>query len=240
MKTWVCGDIHGEFEKLKSAFKNTPATHGDTIVFLGDFIDRGPDSFGVIEFINGLKRYFNVITINGNHDSEFVWGLKTGNYDFYNHGQKETLESYRKNCRPDISIYLDRTFAWVDLPVLHKSFFESLISYHLDDFGNLFVHGGINRHLLLSEQNNNIFLWDRDLLHAARSYHYSMGKIAYPFKIKDTRVKRIFVGHTPVQYFKKTKPQTYGPVTVLDLGAGKFDTGSICFYDIETNDYFVN
>ena len=241
MKTWVVADIHGESQKLQQAFRNTPINHGDRIIFLGDYVDRGIDSFGVIDFIIGLKKYYEVITLKGNHDEVFMNSLLSGIWQFWEQGQRETLDSYIKNCSPKMTLSDSCGFRWNDLPIPHQDFFSTLQSYYQDDLGNLFVHGGINRHLSLDEQSDNIFLWDRDLLNAARSFHYSTSsRDGYPFKILTKDVKRIYVGHTPVQYFKKNTPQKYGPVTVLDLGAGKYTDGRVCFYDISTNVYFTN
>lgn len=241
MKTWVVADVHGDCDKLKLAYQNTPTSTGDKIVFLGDYVDRGPDSYDVVEFILGLKKYYDVVTLKGNHDDVFIQNLKDGVWDFYNQGQKKTLQSYVKNCAPSMKVNELCEFRWSDLPDTHKDFYSNLLSYHQDELGNLFVHGGINRHLQLHEQNDDLFLWDRDLLNSARSFHYSTaGKEGYTFKIKTNNVKKIFVGHTPVQYFMKSSPQTYGPVTVLDLGSGKYDEGKVCFLDTFTGDYFTN
>lgn len=241
MKTWVVADIHGESQKLQQAFKNTPTNHGDRIIFLGDYVDRGPDSFGVIDFIIGLQKYYDVICIKGNHDEVFMESLRTGFWEFWEQGQRETLDSYIKNCSPKMTLSNNCGFRWDDLPLPHQQFFSNLKSYHQDELGNLFVHGGINRHLQLYEQDDDIFCWDRDLLNAARSYHFSTStKEGYTFKIKTNGVKRVYVGHSPVQYFRKSSPQTYGPVTVLDLGAGKYLDGRICFMDVSTGVYFTD
>jgi serine/threonine protein phosphatase 1 len=241
MKTWVVGDIHGEQKKLQEAFENTPINLGDRIIFLGDYVDRGLNSFGVIEFILELQKSYEVITLKGNHDQVFINNLNGGFWKFWDQGQKPTLHSYLKNCAPKMLLNEICPFRWKDLPETHQKFFTNLKSYFQDELGNLFVHGGINRHLQLYEQNDDIFLWDRDLLNSARSYYFSTSTSqGYSFKIKTNNVQKIFVGHTSVQYFRKSTPQTYGPVTVLDLGAGKYPDGKICFMDVLTGIYFLN
>lgn len=245
MNTFVIGDIHGEVDKLKDVFFNAKEdlkdgpSGGDRIIFLGDYVDRGKDSYGVVEFITELSLNYEVITIKGNHDSEFIYGLENGYYPLYSQGTKETIISYLENCYPDGLVHERSNLSMEHLPGHHISFYKNLKQYFLDEEGNLFVHGGINRHKFLEEQDEVIFLWDRDLLASARSYT-SMKNNEYPFKIKDDRIKKIFLGHTPVQYFDKTSPQTYGPVTLLDLGAGKFKEGKVCIYNVNKNIYWTN
>jgi len=246
MNTWVVGDIHGEVDKLKDAFYLTPTKEGDTIIFLGDYCDRGLHTYEVVDFITELSLNYKVITIKGNHDSEFVYGLEHGVYGLYSQGAKETIQSYLDNCYPNGTLYNRGTHGgggsdleMAHLPGSHIKFWKNLLNYHLDEEGNLFVHGGINRHKLLDEQDELIFLWDRDLFASARSYS-SMKNNEYSFKIKDERIKHIYIGHTPVQYFGKTNPMTSGPVTLLDLGSGKFKDGKVCFYNITTKEFYTN
>ncbi len=67
-KIIAIGDIHGELDKLHNLFERLSYGPEDTIVFLGDYIDRGPNSKGVIDFIIKLKAKCNVITLMGNHE----------------------------------------------------------------------------------------------------------------------------------------------------------------------------
>ena len=54
-RTFAVGDIHGDLTALHTLFERLPAlTDDDTIVFLGDYIDRGPESAGVIQFVREL------------------------------------------------------------------------------------------------------------------------------------------------------------------------------------------
>lgn len=239
LNTYCCADIHGEVDKLKDAFYLTPTKEGDTIIFLGDYCDRGKHTYEVVEFITELSLNYKVITIKGNHDSEFIYGLENGYYPLYTQGAKETIKSYIENCFPDGIVNERSNLEMAHLPGHHIKFWKNLLDYYLDEEGNLFVHGGINRHILLEEQSEVVFLWDRDLLNSARSFS-SMKNNEYPFKIADKRIKSIFVGHTPVQYFGADTPQTYGPVTILDLGAGKFKEGKVCFYNLKTKEFYTN
>ena len=64
-RTFAIGDIHGDLEHLEALFGILPALDaGDTIVFIGDFVDRGPDSAGVVRFV----REFRTIPVRPRRD----------------------------------------------------------------------------------------------------------------------------------------------------------------------------
>ncbi len=67
-RTIAIGDIHGHSAALKSIIDLVAPRPGDTIVLLGDYIDRGPDSRGVIEQIIDLAKRCHVVPLMGNHE----------------------------------------------------------------------------------------------------------------------------------------------------------------------------
>ena len=68
MATYAIGDIHGCLWALKTLFVTVDFQPDDTIVVLGDYVDRGPDSKGVIDFLLEKERQHNMVFIKGNHD----------------------------------------------------------------------------------------------------------------------------------------------------------------------------
>ena len=70
MKTWVIPDVHGCSKTLRYVVEEMIRLQKEDILFLlGDLIDRGPDSKGVIDYIMGLEaRGYNVTTLRGNHE----------------------------------------------------------------------------------------------------------------------------------------------------------------------------
>ena len=217
---YVIGDIHGESAKLIECLELVSFDYEtDTLISLGDVVDRGPDSYGCIEVLLKVK---NLIAIRGNHDDAWFDYLKTGTQDFlWNQGAKETYFSYYNH---GIS------------PEVHFDFFAKQVYYYIDEENRLFTHGGFNRHFLIDEHKDlEILLWDRDLLMAARSYE-SMRDKTYPFKMKD-QFKEVFVGHTPVQYFENTnEPRLYANVWDLDTGCGK-GAFPLTIMNVETKEY---
>ena len=95
-RTFVIGDIHGCSMALDNLISSCDPKEADTLVFLGDYVDRGPDSAGVINSILQLIKRCHVIPLLGNHD----WMLMASEQDksimdfWIQHGGAETLESY--------------------------------------------------------------------------------------------------------------------------------------------------
>lgn len=118
--TYVFGDIHGcmtSFETLLSFLEPGP---GDTVITLGDYIDRGPASKAVIERLLGLKKECQLVALRGNHEAmmkEARQGPPASSFWLLN-GGIETLESYQ--CR---------SLAEVDQH--HWDFLASLKRFHL-------------------------------------------------------------------------------------------------------------
>lgn len=203
-KTFILGDIHGEYQQLTDLLKLINFNYDkDTLIQLGDVVDRGLYSYECIEELLKIK---NLIAIRGNHD-ECWWDYLKGNEEtLWDQGGEQTYMSYqRNNVQPSI----------------HFDFFKNQVDYYIDKNNNLFIHGGFNRHELLKDQNPEIFYWDRDLFLAALSYG-SMNNNEHPFKIKEN-FNNIYIGHTPTPYWGKSVPITAANITNLDTGCGKGD-----------------
>lgn len=237
MKTFVIGDIHGCLQQLKDAISKANITREDKLVFLGDYVDRGPDSYGVIEYCLILSKTHECVFLNGNHDDYWKNSLLNGNISnglMWKQGAQKTFESY--------------FIQGID-PMIHLEFFEKLLPYFIDEDLNCFVHGGFNRHQFIElQQPDDIYWWDRDLVHTARSWSMMNPEAQkYKFKIQGCekgKFKEIFVGHTPVQMLTKnnkpllTTPQNYANIWVCDTGAGKYQDGLVTVMNIETKEIF--
>ncbi|MEJ6560028.1 MAG: metallophosphoesterase, partial [Akkermansiaceae bacterium] len=71
MRTLAIGDIHGCLDALKNIWKAIDPQPDDRIIFMGDYVDRGPDCKGVIDFLIGLKDQFDITFLSGNHEEKF-------------------------------------------------------------------------------------------------------------------------------------------------------------------------
>jgi serine/threonine protein phosphatase 1 len=224
MRTFIIGDIHGEYNRLMSCLKAVKFDYdNDRLIQLGDVCDRGPDSYLVVEELLKIK---NLIAIRGNHDECFFESTKTGRNVLYDQGGRETLLSYTRavNCDGDPT----------KIPETHKKFYQDQLPYFIDENNNLFIHGGFNRHLKIKNQDPNVFIWDRDLWLSALSFQ-SMKNNEYKFKIKDN-FNHVYIGHTPTQYHGSDRPMTAANITNLDTGAGK--GGILTIMNLETKEIY--
>jgi predicted MPP superfamily phosphohydrolase len=80
MRSFVIGDIHGCLAELTFLINNLPLEQGDRIVFLGDYIDRGPDSKGVVSYLVDLKAraVYDLVFLKGNHEDMLMSYLGLG------------------------------------------------------------------------------------------------------------------------------------------------------------------
>jgi len=139
---YAVGDIHGERGKLEALLAKLPLAPGDRFVFTGDYVDRGPDAYGVVETLLALEDRHECVFLMGNHESMFLdflgWRGKAyfAGDAFLANGGARTLASYGyfdSECPSPL------TFRF---PPAHDAFFRGLRLWHLDgDY--LFVHAGL-------------------------------------------------------------------------------------------------
>jgi serine/threonine protein phosphatase 1 len=156
-RIFAVGDIHGcnrELKRLIAMIRPDPLT--DSIVFLGDYIDRGPDSRGVIDTLLHLNQTFpNLICLQGNHESVFLNYYLEGRDEelFFVNGGGMTLSSY--------GLTLTDVYAGTGFPDDHLRFLTSLSLYHETE-AYLFVHAGLRPGVPLARQSPEDLLWIRE------------------------------------------------------------------------------
>jgi serine/threonine protein phosphatase 1 len=168
---YAIGDIHGRLDKLEELLAALPLRPGDRLVFLGDYVDRGPDTRGVVDRLIRLAGERPTTFLMGNHESMFLDFLGWqgpqyfGSDVFIANGGAETLLSYDYFDRPT-----PRPKSFL-LPAGHEEFFRSLRMHHVEgDF--LFVHAGLGRALARSDHLDQALrrvrteelLWDRSTM----------------------------------------------------------------------------
>lgn len=156
-KIFAIGDIHGCFEKLEELMgKLIIDKQNDTLVFIGDYIDRGKYSREVVHYLVRLQSdYKNVVFLQGNHEQMFMNYLDGVNEGLYlGNGGRATLESY------GISLLDDIEQRKAKIPAGHREFFQSLLPYYETDH-YIFVHAGLREELPLNEQAIDDLLWIR-------------------------------------------------------------------------------
>ncbi|MBW1775980.1 MAG: serine/threonine protein phosphatase [Deltaproteobacteria bacterium] len=173
-KIFAVGDIHGCADKLSALVDKIDLDPvRDLLVFIGDYVDRGPASYEVVDFLIDLKtRVKNVVFIKGNHEDMLLKYLSGHDrFTYLMNGGQSTLDSYLKRKAPGMRH---------PIPKSHLAFYDSLILYHeTPEF--LFVHAGIRKQIPLERQDTDDLLWIRS----------EFIKSDYDFK------KRVVFGHTP-------------------------------------------
>jgi len=157
MRTFAIGDIHGCLEKLEDLLARIRPESDDSLIFLGDYIDRGDSPKEVVDRLIDLSSSARCIFLRGNHEDMFLDYLEWGrNRDLYlANGGGSTIRSY--------------TDEWIQTPTLiarslppeHRVFYERLTWYYEDD-GYIYVHAGIKPGVSLYQQAHPDLVWIRD------------------------------------------------------------------------------
>jgi serine/threonine protein phosphatase 1 len=193
-KIFAIGDIHGCISHLDRLVAQLDIDEEeDTLVFVGDYIDRGLDPKGVIDYIIDIRKNIrNVVCLQGNHEEMFLnYCLDGRDEDLYmSNGGMNTLASYGFSREGTEELIL---------PPSHGEFFTSLRTYHeTDDY--IFVHAGLRPGIPLYQQDRNDLLWIR----------FEFIKSSYDFG------KTVIYGHTPVSL---DKPLIDNNKVNIDTGA---------------------
>ncbi|MBP1965932.1 metallophosphoesterase family protein [Paenibacillus aceris] len=184
-RTLVVSDIHGCVDEFKQLLvKVNFNAEEDQLVLLGDYVDRGPDSRGAVEYVMSLVREKGAIALKGNHDQRFVDVL--GEVDpltemkFFEHGGIQTFQSFCGSNNLDLKQSKERILGTCRD---HIDFLSSLPLFHEDE-GHIYVHAGLNpTYIDWKTQPERDFLW-----------------IRAPFVQQRTVVKKTVVfGHTPAK-----------------------------------------
>lgn len=132
-------DIHGEYEKLCSVIENIAPQKEDTLIFMGDYIDRGSKSREVVDKIIDLGNICSCIYLIGSHEYAMLHAPNDDyyNYLFWNYGGDSTAKSYG---------------GFENIMKIHGSFYKSLKPYYING-KYLFIHAGIRIGIPLEQQN---------------------------------------------------------------------------------------
>jgi serine/threonine protein phosphatase 1 len=225
---FAVGDIHGcrdlldnIHSKIIKASKNRAGKK--TIIYLGDYVDRGPDIKGTIQtLIDFNPPHFKKIFLLGNHEQmllNFISKNSNNHFEWIYNGGSETLESYGMNLSNYIDDSMDLTIdkkfkkKFIDIiPSTHMNFFNQLIlNYLWGDY--FFVHAGINPDIPLTMQERETMLWTREK-------HFFKPTMKYE--------KIIVHGHTAKERIEKFPFR-------INLDTGSFYSGKLSCLLIENN-----
>lgn len=212
MRSYAIGDIHGHLNLLQDLHARIAVDQGSDvapIIHIGDLVDRGPDSKGVIEYLRaGINAGKNWIVLKGNHDRMFAGfladikhhdeGLRADlSYLHYKIGGGATLASYGVKSAADRRLKPVHAEAVAAVPKSHLDFLDGLPTSYLR--GNaMFVHAGVRAGVPLDQQTETDLLWIRGVFLEDR---HDYGPL-------------IVHGHTAID-----KPRHYGNRVNIDSGA---------------------
>lgn len=230
-RQWVIPDTHGCAKTLRALVRDhiRPAKD-DRLYFLGDYIDRGPDAKGVIDFIMQLEEEgFSIKTLRGNHEDfllriyddlhsqrSFLGIPVPGKLlkEWFKYGGKETLKSFGAG---DVRQIPEKYLDWIR---------ELDYFIELDSF--LLVHAGFNFSIENPFDDRYAMLWAKD------------------FKVIPEKVnfKKIVHGHVPVSldFIEMLKDSTNFDFIDLDNGiymAGKEGFGNLVALELNTRELAV-
>ena len=159
------GDIHGCLTPLQRLIARLPPAA--ELVFLGDYIDRGPASAQVVQYLRRLARQRRCRFLKGNHEQLMLDALhdRASIRWWLQNGGDATLESYGEHSTAWVHADDRRAFM---LP--HAGFYESLALYHEDEHA-IYVHAGVDPDVpRMADQDPMTLLWIREkfFLHAER------------------------------------------------------------------------
>ncbi|MFK7808588.1 MAG: metallophosphoesterase family protein [Saprospiraceae bacterium] len=216
MRQFAISDIHGCASTFKTLLNRINFSTTDELYLLGDYIDRGPDSKGVIDHIWDLQKSgYRVFCLKGNHEEMMVNALTDTHYgnSWLRHGGMETLESFDAYHIKEVP---ETYITWMrELP-------------HYKEVGNyLLVHAGLNCHEQNPLEDEHAMIW-------IRRWYQSLDR--------EWLGDRIIVhGHTPIPKTEIIEMAKYlKELPILDIDAGctfvEEEYGWLCALELGTNE----
>ncbi|MBK6344373.1 MAG: serine/threonine protein phosphatase [Bacteroidales bacterium] len=184
-KQWVIPDIHGCKRSLISLIETqiVPSKE-DMLYFLGDFVDRGPDSKGVLDYVMGLQEQgYNIVALKGNHEEFFVNSYdeekEIKSFLFFKQANKSKTQWLKHGGEEAMQSF--GTENMLDIPEHYIEWMRNLPLYHLLD-KYVLVHAGLNFEIPDPFEDTQTMLWVRE------------------FKVKSYKIgfRKVIHGHVPV------------------------------------------
>ena len=137
MRNIIIGDVHGCIDELKELINKLEIVSTDHLFFIGDLIDKGPDSVGVVKYVYELSKLHSTILILGNHEEKFLRFL------YNKENNKKALAEMKTT--PDFEILASNLLV-DEIEFLKQSFY----TYNIKEQNILLLHGGITGNCILN------------------------------------------------------------------------------------------
>ncbi len=210
------GDVHGCCKTLKKLMlEQIKPTLDDQIIFLGDYLHRGDDSAGVMDFIIDLRaKGYEIFTLSGNHEQMALEKDAMARRKYGNMTEEEK-ENKAENDEHLPRLIKNNNFSdkFRIIYPKYRAFLDTLVyCYQMEDF--VFVHAGINFEAEKPFEDFESMIWERDLDFIPTSANF-----------------RIIHGHTPI-FLSEIETQIKNKAKVINLDNG-------CYYGINPNNLRV-
>jgi serine/threonine protein phosphatase 1 len=208
MRTLALGDVHGCFTALRTLMDVVAIEPHDRLIALGDYINRGPNSFAVVEWLLRRKQAGGLVALRGNHEQMLLRAREDRRHfeDWLSYGGNETLQSYS---------HLPGGGDLADIPGEHWRFFEETLLWWEADT-HFFVHANAYPDMPLEDQPEYMLLWEK--------FHqpppHESGKV-------------MVCGHTPQ---KSGRPKNLGHAVCIDTWV--YGKGWLTCLDIVSGRYW--
>jgi serine/threonine protein phosphatase 1 len=199
VRHFVIGDIHGMLNDLISIYKQIlpDLKNDDILIFCGDYIDRGDDVYGTVEYLYEISKRHAVVFLTGNHELMLSDYLKNKNMRLYfQNGGGITVKSFTERTG---SFHIPLEF--------YKILFSRIYYYETDNF--FVVHGGFDPEIANPKDTSEFdMVWIRDRF------------------IKSPRIwqKKIIFGHTPTHFIGLRRGEVFRDDKRNIIG---IDTGAV-------------
>lgn len=211
MATFAIGDIHGCWNALESLLDCVPISAEDRLILLGDYVDRGPDSARVLEWVMHRSQSGHVVALRGNHELMMQQAIERQFplQHWLSCGGEETLASYQaagygRSLSPEL------------VPPAHHLFIKNRLRPYFETDTHIFVHACVDAAVPLDEQDEHTLYWD-----------------SFEFIAPHPSGKVVVCGHTAQ---KSGLPANRGHAICLDTWV--YGSGWLTCLNLETGEYW--
>jgi hypothetical protein len=148
MRTIIIGDVHGCIDELKALINQLELNLDDRLFFIGDLINKGPDSVGVVQYLFGLSKTYSIRLILGNHEEKFLRYLQ--------HKQTNSKALVTLKITPDFEL-LAQNLKTDEIDFLKQSYY----TYYLAQLNLVLVHGGITKNCKVDFRINSPYNFEK-------------------------------------------------------------------------------
>ncbi|MCO7223528.1 metallophosphoesterase [Pleionea sp. CnH1-48] len=183
-RVFAIGDIHGHLKPLQAIIQKANLVAGDTLVFLGDYIDRGPSSKAVIEYLIELESQYETIFILGNHEEALLTSRTDSDYfeAWLGFGGDTTLRSYQLPIEQE---------SLSKIPTRHWQFLDNCREYYETDT-HLFTHATIDPDVNIKYQSEENLRWSKQF----STTPHTSGKVSVCGHVSQKNGQILNLGHS--------------------------------------------